>query len=94
MKNDLVEDLTSFRSENPVDKDKLFPPGSLQRPSRTRSTLDLYDSLAVVILPNEMTTATEPDVASFSRAVAAVRAGSNPDEAARMLLGQMTARSG
>ena len=90
MKNDLVEDPTSFCLENSVDKDKLFPPRSQQRPSRTRSTLDLYDSLAVIILPIEMTSATEPDVTSFTRAVDAVRAGADPDAEARALLEQLT----
>ena len=36
------------------------------------------------------TPAAEPDVAAFSRAVDAVRAGSDPDEAAQVLLEQMT----
>jgi hypothetical protein len=90
VKNDLVEDLTSFCLENSVDKGKLFPPRSQQRPSRTRSTLDVYDSLAVIILPIEMTSATEPDVTSFARAVDAVRAGADPDAEARALLEQLT----
>ena len=41
-----------------------------------------------------MTTQTEPDGNSFTRAVAAVRAGGDPDEAARWLLERLTGPSG